>query len=136
MKNLKFIISGAIFGIILYKSEVISWFRVQEMFRFQSFHMFGVIGSAILVGLISLYLIKKLKIKSLTKESIQIPSKKIDKGYIFGGVLFGMGWALTGACPGPLYAHLGAGTSVMIVSLISAFTGTWAYSYLRPQLPH
>lgn len=136
MKNIKFVIMGTLFGTTLYKSEVISWFRIQEMFRVQSFHMYGVIGSAIVVGLLSLYIIRKLNIKSVNNEPILIPAKKFNLGYVIGGVLFGMGWALTGACPGPLYTHLGAGTTVMIVTLISALSGTWLYSYLRPRLPH
>ncbi len=136
MKNAQYSLMGALFGIILYKSEVISWFRIHEMFRFESFHMYGVIGSAILIGMSSVYLIKRLNLKALNGETIQIADKKFNHGYWIGGLLFGMGWALTGACPGPLYTHLGAGTSVMIVAVLSALAGTWLYSFLRPKLWH
>ena len=136
MRKIKYLIMGTLFGVILYKSEVISWFRIQEMFRFQALHMYGVIGSAVLVGALSIYLIKKFNVKSLNRELIEIPNKIVHHGNWIGGILFGMGWALTGACPGPLYTHLGAGSSVMIVALFSALLGTWVYSYYRPKLPH
>jgi hypothetical protein len=134
--NLKFSIAGILFGIILIKSEVISWFRIQEMFRLQSFHMFGVIGSAIAVGIISLLLIKKYKIKSIDGESIKIDKKQFNKGQIYGGLLFGFGWALTGACPGPIFAQIGSGATVVIVTLFFAIAGTWVYGLLREKLPH
>ena len=127
---------GTFFGTLLYKSEVISWFRIQEMFRFQSFHMYGVMGSAVVAGALSIFLIKKLNAKALNSELIEIPDKKFNSGTVIGGTLFGMGWALTGACPGPLYTHLGAGTSVMIVAILSALWGAWLYGYFRPKLPH
>lgn len=136
MQNIKYLIMGTFFGTLLYKSEVISWFRIQEMFRFQSFHMYGVMGSAVVVGALSIFLIKRFHAKALKSEPIEIPDKKFNVGYIIGGTLFGMGWALTGACPGPLYTHLGAGTSVMIVAILSALLGAWLYGYLRPKLPH
>ena len=129
-------IAGTLFGIILVKSEVISWFRIQEMFRLQSFHMYGVIGSAIVVGIISVFIIKKFKIKTIDGEAIQLEPKKFNKGQIYGGLLFGFGWALTGACPGPLFAQIGTGTTVVIVTLFSAIAGTWVYGYLREKLPH
>jgi len=116
---------GTFFGTLLYKSEVISWFRIQEMFRFQSFHMYGVMGSAVVVGALSIFLIKRLNAKALNSELIEIPDKQFNSGTVIGGTLFGMGWALTGACPGPLYTHLGAGTSVMIVAILSALLGVW-----------
>ena len=134
--NLKFTLAGILFGIILIKSEVISWFRIQEMFRLQSFHMYGVIGSAIAVGMLSLFIIKKLNIKSIDGESIKIEPKKFNKGQIYGGLLFGFGWALTGACPGPLFAQIGTGATVIIVTLLSAIAGTWFYGFLREKLPH
>ncbi len=134
--NLKFTVVGILFGIILIKSEVISWFRIQEMFRLQSFHMYGVIGSAVLVGMISVFLIKKLKVKSIDGEPIHFPRRKFNRGQIYGGLLFGFGWALTGACPGPLFALIGGGATVIIVTLFSAIAGTWVYGYFREKLPH
>lgn len=136
MKNIKYLLVGILFGTVLTKTEAVSWFRIQEMFRFQSFHMYGIIGSAIAVGALSVWLLKKLKVKSINGEEIVIPDKQFSKGQIYGGIIFGMGWALAGACPGPLYALLGAGYSVIIVGLLSAMLGTWVYSYLKPKLPH
>lgn len=136
MKNIKFLFVGVIFGLVLTKTEAVSWFRIQEMFRFQSFHMYGIIGSAVVVGAISVYLLKHFRLRSLDNEPIIIPSKKFNKGSIIGGTIFGMGWALAGACPGPLYALLGAGYPVIIAAILSALLGTWVYSYLRPKLPH
>ena len=134
--NLKFLIAGILFGILLIKSEVISWFRIQEMFRLQSFHMFGIIGSAIAVGMTSILLIKKFKIKTINNEAIVIPPKKFHKGMIYGGVLFGFGWAITGACPGPLFAQMGSGASVVFITLLSAIAGTWTYGLIKEKLPH
>jgi hypothetical protein len=136
MKYLKYLVVGTLFGLTLTKTEAVSWFRIQEMFRFQSFHMYGIIGSAIVVAMISLLIIKWYKIKSLHGEEIVIPDKKFNKGIVIGGTIFGMGWALAGACPGPLYALIGAGYSSIFVVIISALIGTWTYSYLRPKLPH
>ena len=133
---LKYLVAGVFFGIILVKSEVISWFRIQEMFRLQSFHMFGVIGSAVVVGMISIQLIKKFKLKTTYGEPIVLPKKEFSKGQIFGGLIFGFGWALTGACPGPLFAQIGMGATVVIVTLLSAIAGTWIYGYVRDKLPH
>lgn len=134
--NIKYLIIGLLFGIVFVKSEVVSWFRIQEMFRLQSFHMYGIIGSAILVGMISVWLIKKLNIKTIDGEAIELSPKKFNKGQIFGGLLFGLGWALTGACPGPLFAQLGTGATVILVTLFSAIAGTWIYGLLRDKLPH
>jgi len=134
--NIKFLIAGIFFGVILVKAEVISWFRIQEMFRLQSFHMYGVIGSAVAVGILSVWLIKKFKVKSIDGEPIRLESKKFSKGQIYGGLLFGFGWALTGACPGPLFAQIGTGATVIIVTLLSAIAGTWVYGYFREKLPH
>lgn len=136
MKNLKYLIVGVVFGIAFVKSEIISWFRIQEMFRFQSFHMYGVIGSAVVVGIISVAILKKYKVKSLEGEDIDIPDKKFDKGQIIGGLVFGLGWAMTGACPGPLFAQIGAGFTVVVVALISAIAGTWVYGLFAEKLPH
>lgn len=134
--NLKYLFAGLLFGIILVKSEVISWFRIQEMFRLQNFHMFGVIGSAVAVGMLSVWIIKKYKLKTIYGEPIEFVSKKLNKGNIYGGLLFGFGWAITGACPGPLFAQIGAGTTVIIVTLLSAIAGTWVYGLTRKYLPH
>ncbi len=136
MRNLKYLMVGIIFGITFLKAEIISWFRIQEMFRFQSFHMFGVIGTAVVVGIISIQIIKRFKLKSIEGELIAIPDKKFHKGQIFGGLLFGFGWAITGACPGPLYAQIGAGFSVVIITLLSAIGGTFFYGLIKEWLPH
>jgi uncharacterized membrane protein YedE/YeeE len=134
--NLKYFTTGILFGIFLVKGEVVSWFRIQEMFRLQSFHMYGVIGSAIIVGIISLWLIKKFNGKSIHGERIELHAKPFSKGQIFGGLLFGVGWAFTGACPGPLFALIGSGALVFTVALFSAVSGTWVYGLLRDKLPH
>lgn len=135
-QNVKYMVAGILFGIILVKAEVISWFRIQEMFRLQSFHMYGVIGSAVLTGIISIQLIKKLKARTIQGEPILLPEKKFNKGQIFGGLLFGLGWAITGACPGPLFAQISTGATVVVVTLLSAIAGTWVYGRLREKLPH
>ncbi len=130
------LILGTLFGIILTKAEVISWFRIQEMFRFQSFHMYGIIGSAIIVGLIGLQAIKALKAKNIYGDLVSIPDKKWHWGTVYGGLTFGLGWALTGACPGPLFALLGSGYYVFIVTIFAAIFGTYVYGRLRNKLPH
>ena len=134
--NLKYLVVGILFGIVFVKAEIVSWFRIQEMFRFQSFHMFGIIGSAIVVGLVSVLLIKKYNVKTIYGEEIIIHPKKFNKGQIYGGLLFGIGWAITGACPGPLFAQIGTGATVIIITLMSAVFGTWMYGYLKERLPH
>jgi len=134
--NIKYLVVGVFFGIVFVKAEIISWFRIQEMFRFQSFHMYGVIGTAVVVGLISVQIIKRFKIKSLDGNSIQIPSKSFDKGQIYGGLIFGLGWAITGACPGPLFAQIGSGFLVVIVTFLSAIAGTFVYGLFDDKLPH
>jgi uncharacterized membrane protein YedE/YeeE len=136
MKKLRFLITGFIFGIILIKAEVVSWFRIQEMFRFQSFQMYGIIGSAVVVGMISVLLIKKLNIKTIEGEPVKITPKEYTKGNVIGGLLFGFGWAMTGACPGPLYALVGSGLLIVLVVLLSAIMGTWVYGILKDKLPH
>ncbi|HLW19818.1 MAG TPA: DUF6691 family protein [Cyclobacteriaceae bacterium] len=133
---IKYLIIGTLFGIVFSKAEIISWFRIQEMFRLQSFFMYGVIGSAILVGLISVQLIKRFDIKTLSGEVVSIPEKKFKKGQIIGGFIFGLGWALTGACPGPLFAQIGIGFTVVAVTLISAVLGTWVYGKFADKLPN
>ena len=134
--NLKYSVAGIIFGIVLVKSEVISWFRIQEMFRLQSFHMYGVIGSAVVVGALSVWLIKRFQVKTIYGEVIEFHPKQFNKGNIYGGLLFGFGWALTGACPGPLFAQIGTGATVIFTTFLSAIAGTWVYGYFRERLPH
>lgn len=134
--NFKYTIAGILFGIVLTKAEVISWFRIQEMFRLQSFHMFGVIGSAVVTGALSVLIIKKYKIKTIYGEPVDLQDKPFNKGQVIGGLLFGFGWAMTGACPGPLYAQIGTGATVIMVTLFSAIAGTWVYGLVRDQLPH
>ena len=134
--NFKYMAVGLGFGIILVKAEVISWFRIQEMFRLQSFHMYGVIGSAVVVGIISVWLIKKFKVKTIYGEKIEIHPRTFNKGQVYGGLIFGLGWAITGACPGPLFATIGTGATVVGVTLLSAIAGTWVYGYFREKLPH
>lgn len=134
--NWKYLVAGIWFGIVLVKSEVVSWFRIQEMFRLQSFHMYGVIGSAVVIGIISVFLIKKFKVKSFEGEEIKLEPKKFSKGQIYGGLIFGLGWAITGACPGPLFAQIGTGATVVLVTLLSAIAGTWVYGKFRTKLPH
>lgn len=133
---LKYSIVGILFGIVFIKAEIISWFRIQEMFRLQSFHMYGVIGSAVIVGALSIFLIKRFNIKTLQGENVQFHSKSFNKGQVYGGLLFGLGWAITGACPGPLFAQIGSGATVIIVTFLSAVAGTWFYGLLREKLPH
>lgn len=129
-------IIGTLFGIVLIKTEVVSWYRIQEMFRFQSFHMFGVIGSALAVGILSVYLIKRYRLKSVRGEKIDLPQKPFHWGQVYGGLIFGAGWAITGACPGPFYALIGAGFTIFIVIFLSALLGTWVYGLVKEKLPH
>jgi hypothetical protein len=135
---LVYLLLGIAFGIVLTRSEVLSWFRIQEMFRFQSFRMYGIIGLAIATAALSIALIKKSMLKSASGEVIAIPGKTLGTGarYAIGGTIFGLGWALTGACPGPLFALIGNGVSVMAVAVLSALLGTWVYGLLRSRLPH
>ena len=137
MKNARYLITGILFGIILTKSEVISWYRIQEMFLFDSFHMYGVIGSAIVTGIIITQIIKLLKLKSIYGNEIIIkPKDKRLVKTIIGGTIFGMGWAMTGACPGPVYILIGNGFAVFVAVLISALLGTLTYGLLSSKLPH
>jgi len=133
---LKYMVVGMLFGIVFVKSEVISWFRIQEMFRLQSFHMYGIIGTAIITAMISVFLIKKFNVKTVYGEPVRLASKTFNKGQIYGGLIFGLGWALTGACPGPLFAQIGTGVTVVVVTLLSAIAGTWVYGLVRERLPH
>ncbi|MEZ2446049.1 putative membrane protein YedE/YeeE [Chitinophaga sp. W3I9] len=136
MKNIRYLVAGTFFGIVLVKAQVISWFRIQEMFQLTSFHMYGVIGTAVITGIISLQLIKRFNIKTIQGEPISVAPKTFNKGQIFGGLLFGLGWAITGACPGPLFAQIGTGFTVVGITLLSAIAGTWIYGALKPKLPH
>ncbi|MEM8601802.1 MAG: DUF6691 family protein [Bacteroidota bacterium] len=139
---LVYLLLGAFFGVVLVKSEVVSWFRIQEMFRFDSFHMYGVIGSALAVAALSLQVIKRLGLTTLDGQPIVVAPKQWGTSrvrgarYWIGGTLFGLGWGLLGACPGPMFALLGTGLSVIVVGIASAMAGTWAYAALRDRLPH
>ena len=135
MRLIKYALIGMLFGIVLVKSQVISWFRIQEMFRLQSFHMYGVISSAIVTGMISIAIIKKFRLKTIGGDPIIIPVKKFHWGNVIGGLIFGLGWAITGACPGPLFAQIGGGFIVVIFTLLSAIAGTWVYGRLQTKLP-
>ena len=136
LSNLKYLLVGIFFGIVFVKAEVISWFRIQEMFQLQSFFMYGVIGSAVVVGVISVQIIKRFNIKTIQGEKIEIQPKVFSKGQIYGGLMFGFGWAITGACPGPLFAQIGTGVTVIVVTLLSAIAGTWFYGLIKDKLPH
>lgn len=134
--NLKYTVVGVLFGIVFIKAEIVSWYRIQEMFRLESFHMYGVIGTAVAIGALSVFLIKKLKIKTIYGESVNFHAKKFSKGQIYGGLMFGFGWAMTGACPGPLFAQIGTGVLATGVTLLSAILGTWVYGFFRERFPH
>ena len=134
MKNIKYLLVGAFFGFVLTKSEAISWYRIQEMFRFESFHMFGIFMTAIPTGALSIYIIRRLNLKSIDGEQITSPEKKYHRGIVPGSLIFGFGWALTGACPGPIYAQIGAGYSVALITLLAALAGTWCCAYLQQYL--
>lgn len=134
--NIKYGLLGIVFGIVFVKAEIISWFRIQEMFRLESFHMYGVIGSAVVVGMISVFLIKRFNARSMEGEKIKLDDKKFNKGQIYGGLIFGLGWGITGACPGPLFAQIGTGATVIVVTLLSAIAGTWVYGKFRDKIPH
>jgi hypothetical protein len=136
LSYIKYLIVGIVFGIVFVKAEIISWFRIQEMFRLHSFHMYGVIGTAVLVGMFSVFLIKKFNIKTIQGEKVQFHPKTFNKGQVIGGLIFGLGWAITGACPGPLFAQIGSGFTVVIITLLSAIAGTWVYGLLQNKLPH
>ncbi|WP_282135496.1 DUF6691 family protein [Seonamhaeicola maritimus] len=137
MKYLKFLLVGIFFGIILVKSEAVSWFRIYEMFRFQSFHMYGIIGTAVISGVLFLQISKRIALKNVRGTQLDAPKK--EKGfirYLIGGTIFGLGWALIGACPGPMYILLGTGVYSMIIVIIGALLGTFLYGVLKSKLPH
>lgn len=137
MKFIKFLFIGILFGIIAVKSEIISWYRIYEMFKFASFHMYGVIGSAVVLGIIMVQWMKRGGLKDVDGQPITFADKaKTWTRYILGGIIFGLGWALAGACPGPMFTLLGSGYSVFIVVIAAAVAGTFAYGILRNKLPH
>lgn len=135
MKNLGYLFVGVVFGLALTKGEAISWYRIQEMFRFESFHMFGIFMTAVPVGALSIYLLTRFGAKTLEGEKIERPKKEFHPGVIMGGLIFGFGWALTGACPGPLYAQIGSGSVVTIITLLAALLGTWTFGRIQKWLP-
>lgn len=137
MKYIKFLILGIVFGIIMAKAEIISWYRIYEMFRFDAFHMYGIIGSAVILGIIGVQLIKKLSIKSIHGQALVFEAKhKSITRYLAGGIIFGLGWAMVGACPGPMFVLLGFGYLPIIIVILGALLGTLSYGILRPKLPH
>ena len=137
MKNLIALVLGTLFGLILVKAEVLSWFRIQEMFAFQSFHMYGIIGSAVMVGALSVLIIRRFNVKSVEGNIIELKDKapRYTSAYL-GGTAFGLGWAMTGACPGPMYALIGSGTTIMVLAVIAGVLGVLTYAALRDKLPH
>ncbi len=137
MKYIKFLLVGILFGIVLVKSEAVSWYRIYEMFRFESFHMYGIIGSAVTTGVLILLVSKKMKLKNITGQLLDVPKK--EKGlmrYIIGGSIFGLGWALSGACPGPMYILVGTGVFQMLIVILAAILGTYVYGKFKDKLPH
>ncbi len=137
MKNLAYLFTGLLLGVVLYKSEAASWFRIYEMFQFKSFHMYGIIGTAVVTGAILVALIKKFKLKDVSGNPIQfVPKNKSFARYFLGGTLFGLGWALAGACPGPMFVLVGAGYMPMLIVILGAVLGTWFYGLLKDKLPH
>ncbi len=137
MKFIRFLLVGIFFGIVLVKSEAVSWYRIYEMFRFESFHMYGIIGTAVLLGVLGITLIKKFKVKDIGGQQISLPDKeKSFTRYFVGGSIFGLGWALAGACPGPMYVLLGTRVWTMVLVILAAVAGTFVYGMLKDRLPH
>lgn len=134
--NLKYLLVGVFFGVVFVKAEIVSWLRIQEMFRLHSFHMYGVIGTAVMVAALSTWLIKKFNIKTIAGEEVIFSERPFNKGNIYGGLLFGFGWALTGACPGPMYGLVGSGFIVFVAAIAAAMLGTYVYGLLQDKLPH
>jgi len=136
-KLIKYLIPGILFGIVMTKSEAVSWFRIQEMFRFESFHMYGIIGTAVILGGILVFIIKKIRLKNLEGDEVSFNPKAMSVArYLIGGTIFGLGWAMTGACPGPLFTLLGHGIVTVLLVIVSAVLGTYTYGILRDKLPH
>ncbi len=137
MKYISYLSIGIVFGIVMFKSEAASWFRIYEMFEFGSFHMYGIIGSALIVGIIGVQIIKRRNIKAFGGREMRLkPKKKGVQRYFYGGILFGLGWALAGACPGPMYVLAGAGYWSILIVIAGALIGTFLYGLLRHKLPH
>lgn len=137
MKYIKFLALGVFFGIVMYKSEAASWFRIYEMFHFGSFHMYGIIGSAVVLGLIGVQIIKRKNIKAVDDQEMCLtPKQKGVSRYLIGGIIFGLGWALTGACPGPMFVLAGAGFYSLLVVIGGAILGTFVYGLVQKKLPH
>jgi uncharacterized membrane protein YedE/YeeE len=137
MKFFKFLVVGIIFGIIMAKSEAMSWYRIQEMFRFQAFHMYGIIGTAVTLGVVGVALIKRFQLRDFSSNPIMFyPKDKSYKKYLIGGIIFGLGWALSGACPGPMVVNIGYGYSSMIIVFVFAIFGTFLYGLFKDKLPH
>ncbi|MCM8570693.1 YeeE/YedE family protein [Gramella jeungdoensis] len=137
MRIVGYLMTGIFFGIVMFKSEAASWFRIYEMFQFDSFHMYGIMGSALVLGVLGVQLIKKKNLKDFDGKDIHItPKPKEYKANIFGGIVFGLGWALAGACPGPIYTLIGAGYISVIVVFLAAILGTFVYGLLKDKLPH
>lgn len=137
MRGIIYLLIGFLFGMVMFKSEAASWFRIYEMFQFDSFHMYGIIGSALVIGVIIVQLIKRFKIKNFYGEPIKfIPKNKSFSRYMFGGIIFGLGWALAGACPGPMFTLAGAGYLPILIVIGAAILGTFLYGVLRDKLPH
>jgi uncharacterized membrane protein YedE/YeeE len=137
MKYIKFLLVGIVFGIVLVKSEAVSWYRIYEMFKFESFHMYGIIGTAVITGVILLLIAKKLQIKNTDGNVMNVPPK--ERGllrYLIGGTLFGLGWALSGACPGPMYILVGTGAFSILIVILAAIFGTYIYGVFKDKLPH
>ncbi len=137
MRGIGYLFIGIFFGIVMYKSEAASWFRIYEMFRFDSFHMYGIIGSALVVGIVVVQLIKRFKVKSFYGEPIKfIPKERSFSKYMYGGIIFGLGWALAGACPGPMFTLVGAGYFPILVVIFASILGTFIYGLVKNKLPH
>lgn len=135
MKHVLYVLFGVAFGIVLTKAEVVSWFRIQEMFQFKELHMYLIIGSAVAVGIVSMQIVQRLKLKSLGGEELKFQGKPFHKGFIIGGVMFGFGWAITGACPGPIFAQIGAGEMPAFFTLAGALSGSFLYHSMKGKLP-
>ena len=137
MKLIKFLLTGVLFGIVMAKSEALSWYRIQEMFRFQAFHMYGIIGTAVILGIIGVALIKKFNLRDISGNPIKFfPKDKSTPRYLIGGTIFGLGWALSGACPGPMVVNIGYGYLSMGIVFLFAIIGTYLYGVIKDKLPH
>lgn len=137
MRGIGYLLIGILFGVVMYKSEAASWFRIYEMFRFDSFHMYGIIGSALIVGIVMVQMIKRYKIKSFYGEPIKIiPKERSFSRYMYGGIIFGLGWALAGTCPGPMFTLVGVGYLPILIVIFASVLGTFIYGLVKDKLPH